>query len=183
VLAFDEVPELTQDFTNDLDRLRHGINSIAPGGGTALWDAVYYACREKLLKERDTGSVRRAIILVSDGDDNQSRVLRHEAVEMAERAEVIIYAISTGLINTHDKGSDNLRALTEATGGRVFFPVKLDDVTQAFMEIQGELRSQYSVSYRPDRFEANGQFRTIQIVAGNKKLHTRAKKGYYVPRQ
>lgn len=183
VLAFDEVPELTQDFTNDLDKLRHGINSIAPGGGTALWDAIYYACREKLLKERETGSVRRAIILVSDGDDNQSRVLRREAVDMAQRAEVIIYAISTALVNTDDKGSDNLKTLTEATGGRAFFPVKLDDVRQAFLEIQGELRSQYSVSYRPDRFEANGQFRAIQIVTANKKLRARSKKGYYVPRQ
>jgi VWFA-related protein len=102
---------------------------------------------------------------------------------MAQRAEVIIYAISTSLINTHEKGSDNLRALTEATGGRAFFPVKMDDVTQAFLEIQGELRSQYSVSYRPDRFETNGQFRPIQIVAASKNLHARAKKGYYVPRQ
>ncbi len=175
VLAFDEVPELTQDFTNDLDKLRNGIKVIAAGGGTALWDAIYYACREKLLKERDTSTVRRAIILVSDGDDNDSRVLKSEALEMAQRAEVIIYAISTSLMNTHDKGSDNLKMLTEATG--------VDDVTKAFMDIQGELRSQYSVSYRPDHFEANGQFRAIRIVPVNKNLHARAKKGYYVPRQ
>jgi VWFA-related protein len=183
IQAFDESPEVTQDFTSDLDKLRKGIKAIQPGGGTALWDAIYYACREKLLKQPETGSVRRAIILVSDGDDNQSRVLRKEAVKMAQRAEVIIYAISTSLVDTHEKGSDNLRALTEATGGRAFFPVKMDEVTQAFLEIQGELRSQYSVSYRPDQFEANGQFRPIQIVATSKKLHTRAKKGYYVPRR
>ncbi len=183
VLAFDEVPELTQDFTSDLDKLREGVKAIAPGGGTALWDAIYYACREKLLKQRETGSVRRAIILVSDGDDNQSRVLRNEALEMAQRAEVIIYAISTSLMNTHDKGSENLKTLAEATGGRAFFPVKMEEVSQAFYDIQTELRSQYSISYRPDRFEANGQFRAIHIATENKRLHARAKKGYYVPRQ
>jgi len=101
--GFDESPEVTQDFTSDLDKLRKGIKSIQPGGGTALWDAIYYACREKLLKQQESSSVRRAIILVSDGDDNQSRVLRKEAVEMAQRAEVIIYAISTSLMNTHEK--------------------------------------------------------------------------------
>src|SRR6185437_16634445 len=94
VLAFDEVPDVTQDFTSDLDKLTHGIQVIRPGGGTALWDAVYFACRDKLLKERDTFPIRRAMILVSDGDDNQSRVLRQEALDMAERASVIIYTIS-----------------------------------------------------------------------------------------
>ena len=83
VLAFDEVPDVTQDFTGDLDKLRRGIQVIRPGGGTALWDAVYYACRDKLMKEREGFPVRRAMILVSDGDDNQSRVLRQEAIDMA----------------------------------------------------------------------------------------------------
>ena len=78
VLAFDEVWDLTQDFTGDLDKLTKGVKVIRPGGGTALWDAVFYACRDKLMKEKETGPVRRAIILVSDGDDNQSRVLRQE---------------------------------------------------------------------------------------------------------
>ncbi len=76
VLAFDEVWDLTQDFTGDLDKLTRGVKVIRPGGGTALWDAVFYACRDKLMKERETGPVRKAIILVSDGDDNQSRILR-----------------------------------------------------------------------------------------------------------
>ena len=83
VLAFDEVPDLQQDFTNDVGKLTKGINNIRPGGGTAMWDAVYYACRDKLMKDQSTGPVRRALILVSDGDDNQSRALRQEAIEMA----------------------------------------------------------------------------------------------------
>jgi VWFA-related protein len=183
VLAFDEVWDLTQDFTGDLDKLTKGIKVIRPGGGTALWDAVFYACRDKLMKEKESGPVRRAIILVSDGDDNQSRVLRQEAIEMAQRAGVIVYTISTNLSNNPDEGDRSLKMLAEATGGQAFFPFKLQDVANAFHDINEELRSQYSVFYKPDNFEANGQFRPIQIIAENKKFKVRAKKGYFVPRQ
>jgi VWFA-related protein len=183
VLAFDEVWDLTQDFTGDLDKLTRGIKVIRPGGGTALWDAVFYACRDKLMKERESGPVRRAIILVSDGDDNQSRVLRQEAIEMAQRAGVIVYTISTNLSNNPDEGDRSLKMLAEATGGQAFFPFKLQDVANAFHDINEELRSQYSVFYKPEDFQANGQFRPIQIVAENKKFKVRAKKGYFVPRQ
>ena len=181
VLAFDEQWDLTQDFTGDLDKLRKGVKSIQAGGGTALWDAVFYACREKLMKEPARNAVRRAIILVSDGEDNASRVYRQEAIDMAQRAEVIIYTISTTLVGTHTKGDENLKTLAEATGGRAFFPNKLDDVSAAFGEIQEELRSQYSVSYRAQNLVANGQFRPIQITADGKKFKVRAKRGYYVP--
>ncbi|MBZ5533546.1 MAG: VWA domain-containing protein [Acidobacteriia bacterium] len=182
VLAFDEIPDVTQDFTNDLDKLTRGIKVIQPGGGTALWDAIYVACRDHLMKQPETSVVRRAIILVSDGDDNQSRVLRSEAIEMAQKAGVIVYAISTNLTDPHAKGDENLKMLANETGGRAFFPFKLSDVADAFHDVQEELRSQYSLSYKPDRFEANGQFRTIQIVMADKKLRVRAKKGYYVPK-
>jgi len=182
VLAFDEVVDVTQDFTGDLDKLRTGIQKIRAGGGTALWDAVYYSCRDKLMKEPASSAVRRAIILVSDGDDNESRVYRQEAVEMAQRAEVVIFTISTSLMSNHTKGDENLKILAESTGGRAFFPVKLDDVVAAFTDIQDELRSQYMISYRPDQFVANGQFRPIQIVADNKKFKVRAKRGYFVPK-
>jgi VWFA-related protein len=183
VLAFDEVPDLTQDFTGDLDKLTEGIKAIQPGGGTAMWDAVFYACRDKLLKQSGRSPVRKAIILVSDGDDNQSRVLRQEALDMAQRAGVIVYTISTNPSDMQDQGDKNLKMLAEATGGRAFFPFKLEQLSDAFRDIQEELRSQYSVSYKPDQFTPNGQFRPIQIVADSKKLHVRAKKGYYVPRQ
>jgi len=99
---------------------------------------------------------------------------------MAQRAEVIIYTISTTLMNTRTKGDENLKVLAEATGGRAFFPTRLDDVSQAFRDIQDELRSQYSVSYRAENFVANGEFRPIQIIT-DKKFKVRAKKGYYVP--
>ncbi len=183
VLAFDEVPDLQQDFTNDIGRLTKGINNIRPGGGTAMWDAVYYACRDKLMKDQANGPVRRAIILVSDGDDNQSRALRQEAIEMAQRAGVIIYAISTNLSNIKDSGDKNLKLLAEATGGQAFYPFKLQDLSDAFTEIQGELRSQYFIAYKPDGFQANGQYRPVQVMAKNKKLRVRAKKGYFAATQ
>jgi VWFA-related protein len=179
VLAFDEVWDVTQDFTSDLDKLAAGVHKIRPGGGTAMWDAVYYACRDKLIKEQVTETVRRAIVLVSDGDDNQSRVLRQEAIEMAQRAGVIVYTISTNLSNIHDSGDHNLQMLADATGGRAFYPFKLQDLADDFHEIQGELRSQYSISYKPDQLVLNGQFRPILISTENKKLKVRAKKGYY----
>jgi Ca-activated chloride channel homolog len=183
VMAFDEKPDVTQDFTDNLDKLRDGVKAIRAGGGTALWDAIYVACRDKLMKEPSTTTVRRAIILVSDGDDNQSHVYRDEAIDMAQRAGVIVYAISTTLVETHTKGDENLKALAEATGGRVFLSTKIDDVVASFAQIQEELRSQYSVSYRPENFVTNGQFRPIQIAADSKKYKVRVKKGYYVPKE
>jgi Ca-activated chloride channel family protein len=184
VMAFDEIPEVTQPFTNDQDKLTKGIKIIRPGGGTALWDAVYVACKDQLIKQqqKDLIDVRNVIVLVSDGDDNQSRVLRHDAIEMAQRANVIVYSISTNLSNIQDTGDKNLKLLAEATGGRAFFPFKLQDLADNFNEIQGELRSQYSMFYKPEDLVPNGQFRSIQISALDKKFKVRAKKGYYAPK-
>ncbi|HEY6351351.1 MAG TPA: VWA domain-containing protein [Candidatus Angelobacter sp.] len=179
VLAFDEIYEVMQDFTNDLDKLSTGIRKISPGGSTALWDAVYYACREKLMKEGSASPVRRVIILISDGNDTQSRVYRQEAIDMAQRAEVAIFTISTSLGTSNEEGDHNLRLMADATGGRSFFPVTLQEVETAFVTIQHELRSQYSVSYKPQDFVPNGQFRTISIKTIHKDYKIRAKKGYY----
>ena len=184
VIGFDTTTEVTQDFTDDSEKLSKGIHILRPGGGTALYDAVYFACRDKLMKAPVTGPARRAIILLSDGDDNQSRVTREEAIEMAQRAEVIIYAIST---NTADMkglpGDKVLERMSEATGGRAFFPFKIQDVSNAFTEIQEELRSQYQVAYKPAQFIANGRYRSIEILADNKKYKVRARKGYFAPRE
>ena len=103
VVGFDVTPEVTQDFTDDTEKLAHGVRELRPGGGTAMYDALYFACRDKLLKKPQNGPTRRAIILLSDGDDNQSHVTREEAIEMAQRAETIVYTISTNVSGT--KGS------------------------------------------------------------------------------
>ncbi len=183
VIGFDTTPEVTQDFTDSTEMLSKGVRMLRPGGGTAMYDAIYFACRDKLMSY-DKGAVatRRAIILLSDGEDNQSRVSRDEAVEMAQRAEVIIYAISTNTSGLKLRGDKILEHFAEETGGRAFFPFKIQDVADAFSQIQDELRSQYSLSYKPADLVANGQFHSIAVLADNKKYKVRARKGYYAPR-
>src|SRR5579863_2456479 len=184
VIGFDATPEVTQDFTDDTELLARGVRELRPGGGTALYDALYYACRDKLLKKPQSGPTRRAIIVLSDGEDNQSHVTREEAIEMAQRAEAIIYTISTNVSGTKGAGDKVLERMAEATGGRAFFPFQIRDVANAFAEIQEELRSQYAVSYKPADFKADGHYRTIEIVAKDQKnFHVRARRGYYAPAQ
>ncbi|MGD0567807.1 MAG: VWA domain-containing protein [Candidatus Sulfotelmatobacter sp.] len=182
VIGFDATPEVTQDFTDNTEALGHGVRELRPGGGTALYDALYYACRDKLLKKGRAGPTRRAIILLSDGEDNLSHVTREEAIEMAQRADAIVYTISTNVSGTKGAGDKVLERIADATGGRAFFPFQIRDVTNAFAEIQDELRSQYDVSYKPADFKADGHFRTIEIVASDRKNYrVRARRGYYAP--
>lgn len=183
VEAFDEVYEVVQDFTNDLDELSASLRKISPGGSTAMWDAVYYACREKLMKQPNTGPVRNVIVLISDGNDTQSHVYRQEAIDMAQRAEATVYTVSTNLGFSRVEGDNNLKVLAEATGGQAFFPTTLDDVAASFVHIQHSLRSQYSVSYKPDNFVPNGQFRTISIKSIHGGFRVRARRGYYARKQ
>src|SRR4029077_10339364 len=169
VVGFDVTPEVTQDFTDNTEALSRGVRALRPGGGTAMYDALYFACRDKLIKAQQNGTVRRAVILLSDGDDNQSHVTREEAIEMAQRAEVIIYTISTNVTGTRQRGDKILERIAEATGGRAFFPFQLGDVANAFTEIQAELRSQYALSYRPAELHSDGRYHTIEILAQNHK--------------
>jgi Ca-activated chloride channel homolog len=182
IVGFDVTPEVTQDFTDNTDLLSVGVRGLRPGGGTAMYDALYFACRDKLLKAPQTGPLRRAIILLSDGDDNQSHVTREEAVEMAQRAEVSIYAISTNINGGGSHGDKILERIADATGGRAFFPFQLREVADAFSEIQNELRSQYALAYTPANLAPNGSYHSIEILAQNHKgLRVRSRHGYYAP--
>lgn len=183
VVGFDSTVEIEQDFTNETELLSRGVRQLRPGGGTAMFDAIYKVCRDRLMNTKDTETVRRAIILLSDGEDNQSRVTREEAIEMAQRAGVIIYTISTSLSPDKGKGDKVLERVSGATGGRAFFPFKIQDVANAFSDIQDELRSQYVLAYKPADFLADGRYRTIDIRTPNRKLKVRARQGYYAPRQ
>lgn len=184
VMGFDVTPTVTQDWTNDIDRLETGVNRLSPGGGTALFDAVYTACRDKLLDEsRGQEPVRKAMVLISDGDDNQSRVRPDEAIKMCERAETIIYAISTNWTPSRGKGDKVLTDMAEATGGQVFFPNSVEDMSQSFKGIEEELRSQYALTYVPADFKMNGAFRPIYLYCTDRRYEVRAKKGYFAPRQ
>lgn len=183
VVGFDATPEVTQDFTDNTENLSSGVRMLRAGGGTAMYDALYFACRDKLMKQEQTGPVRRAIILLSDGDDNSSHVSREEAIEMALRADTIVYTISTNISGMKGKGDKVLERIADATGGRAFFPFQMRDVSDAFVSIQEELRSQYAVAYKPANFVADGRYRTIEILAQDKGLKVRTRKGYYAPKQ
>jgi VWFA-related protein len=183
VVGFNKESDLTQDFTDNVELLSAGVHRLHDGGGTALYDAIYRACKEKFLKDRPDHPTRKAIVVVSDGEDNQSDVSRAQAIEMAQRAEVIIYAISTDDSGLILRGDKVLEQIAEATGGRAFFPFKMKDITHSFAAIEDELRSQYVVSYKPADFDADGRYRSIEISALKKDLQVRARKGYFAPQQ
>jgi Ca-activated chloride channel homolog len=183
VVGFNKQSKMTQEFTDNLNQLSAAVQRLNNGGGTALYDAIYKACKEKLLRERADHPVRKAIIVLSDGEDNQSEYTRGQAIEMAQRAEVLIYAISTDDSGLILRGDKVLEDLASATGGRAFFPFKMKDITHSFAAIEDELRSQYAVSYKPSDFDADGRYRAIEITALKKDLQVRARRGYYAPRQ
>ena len=183
VVGFNNQSSMTQDLTDNVQLLSAGIHKLQDGGGTALYDAIYKASKEKFLKDRPDHPVRKAIVVVSDGEDNQSEYTRAQAIEMAQRAEVIIYAISTDDSGLILRGDRVLEQLAAATGGRAFFPFKMKDITHSFAAIEDELRSQYVVSYRPADFDADGRYRSIEISTMKKDLQVRSRKGYFAPQQ
>jgi VWFA-related protein len=182
VEGFDIQTDLAQDFTNNVDLLNQGIRKLRPGGGTALFDALYKTCKDQMLTLQESGAVRRALILVSDGDDNYSRVEESDAIKMCQRADTIVYSISTNISPSKDKGDDVLRAISEATGGQAFYPIKLEDVAVGFRNVEEELRSQYHLVYRPANLKMDGSFRTIYLQAIDPRYKVRAQKGYFAPR-
>jgi Ca-activated chloride channel homolog len=183
VMGFDVTPTIEQDWTNNIDGLETGINRMRPGGGTALFDAVYTACRDKLLDvSRGQEPVRKAMILISDGDDNQSRVHPDEAIKECQRADTLIYAISTNWTPSRGRGDKVLSDMAEATGGQVFFPPSVEEMSNSFKSIEEELRSQYALTYVPADFRADGSFRTIYLYCNDRRYQVRARKGYFAPR-
>src|SRR5579863_10160659 len=183
VMGFDVTPTIEQDWTNNLDGLEAGINRMRPGGGTALFDAVYTACRDKLQTERGPEPVRKAMVLISDGDDNQSRALLDDAIKMCERADTIVYAISTNWTPSRGRGDQVLTKLAEATGGQALFPPSVEEMSNSFRAIEEELRSQYALNYTPADFKLNGAFRPIYLYCNDRRYQVRAKKGYFAPRE
>jgi Ca-activated chloride channel family protein len=183
VISFDTGAEMVSDLTTDTEKFNKAIRELRPGGGTSLFDAVYLACRDRLMMEQPRDKFRRAMVIISDGDDNQSRYSRDQALEMAQKADVTIYAISTNISRQAADGDKILRYLTSETGGLTFFPFKVQDLAQSFENIANELRHQYNVLYRPEPAFTDGLFHPVSIrVKGRKDLVVRARKGYYAPR-
>lgn len=183
VVSFDSATELIADLTDDLAKLASSIRALRPGGGTALYDAIFFSCRDKLMQDQPLHRFRRAIVILSDGEDNQSRYTRHQALEMAQKADVVIYTISTNITRVETDGDKVLKFLARETGGLSFFPFKVEDLAQSFENISNELRHQYSILYRPDPLKPDGLWKPFEIrVKGRKDLVVRSRKGYYAPK-
>lgn len=183
VVSFDSSAELVTDLTGDTDVLGKAIRGLRPGGGTALYDAVFFASKEKLMGDQPRDKFRRAIVILSDGEDNDSRYSREQALEMAQKADVVIYSISTNITRIPTDGDKVLKYFAEETGGLAFFPFKSQDLAQSFENIANELRHQYNLFYRPEPLKADGLYHQVDIkVKGRKDLIVRARRGYYAPK-
>ncbi len=183
VEGFDITPNFKQNWTNNLDLLNTGINNLHSGGGTALFDALYSGCHDKMLDATEHHEpARKAMVVISDGDDNQSHAFVEDAIKECQRAETSVYAISTNVSPSRDRGDDTLQKIADATGGRAFYPTKIEDMPESFGKIQQELRSQYALSYKPAEFQANGAFRTIYLFCLDRKYQVRSRTGYFAPR-
>src|SRR5499426_641010 len=183
VISFDSGVDLLQDFTDDPEKLADKIRKIRAGGGTSLYDAIYLAVNQKLAGQEG----RRVVILITDGDDNSSRVSMTETLEAAQRIEVTLYAISTNSTaffgsKEQERGDKTLKKLAEETGGKAFFPLKIQDLASSFLDIHDELRSQYQIGYRPTNAKQDGTFRRIRVDVSDKRYKTRARSGYYMPK-
>jgi Ca-activated chloride channel family protein len=193
LMTFDNEPDVIQDYTGDLGLLTSAIRKQRAGGGTALNDAIYRASEKLLNPPLPNGpnpEVRRVIVVISDGDDNLSDHALSDAIESAIRAESAIYAISTNTDwlsisgdkprKIHVEGGDKiLEEFSEQTGGRVFYPYKVEDLAQSFVDIGTELRSQYFIAYSPKDTESVGKYRKIEVDTDRKGLAVRTRKGYY----
>ncbi|GAB4245542.1 MAG: hypothetical protein Kow00109_21570 [Acidobacteriota bacterium] len=181
VAEFDTGVTLLHDFTPDPNDLVEEIKRLRAGGGTSLYDAIYLLCEQKMLYEEG----RRTLIVLSDGADLTSKHTFQDALEMAQRAEVVIYAISTtrfGADIDHE-GENALKQLTEPTGGQVFFPFSTSEFSKAFTRIEEELRSQYNITYVPTNKARDGSFRRIEVKVRRGDVEVRHRAGYYAPRE
>jgi Ca-activated chloride channel homolog len=183
VISFDSGVDLLQDFSDNPEILADAVRKIRAGGGTSLYDAIYLAVNEKLANQAG----RLVIILISDGDDNSSRISLTETLELSQRRNVAIYSISTNSAayfgsKEQDRGDKTLKRFSEETGGRPFFPEKIQELAVSFQEIGEELRSQYRLAYSPSNTRADGTFRKVRIDVANKNYKVKARTGYYAPR-
>lgn len=196
IYGFDSEAEMVQDFTDDTELLGNKLRDLRPGGGTALYDAIMAACRDRMMLDRPMHNFRRAMIVIGDGEDNASDHTRDQAMEFAQRTDVVMYAISTNNSGTmRDQATERvphqtsdgdkvLQYLTKETGGLTYFPFKAQDLEQDFENIANELRSQYSILFRPEPLVTDGRYHPIEVrIPRRGDLVVRARKGYYAPRK
>ncbi len=195
LMSFDSEAGLIEDFTDDAGKLTEAVMRQRAGGGTALYGAIRFACERRLLNpplpDSKSPQVRRVLVVISDGiDTDPGGPARSAAIEACQRAEAAIYTVSTStdwLSISGDKprkthltdGDKILLQFADETGGRAFFPYRIDDLAQSFQDIDDELRSQYQIAYEPVNRPPDGLFRRIRIEVDRKGLHVRARKGYF----
>jgi len=189
VIGFDRSVTLLQDYTDNLRLLKQSIDELEIGGGTSIYDAVYLASGEKLKDEAG----RKAIILISDGEDTTSKVKLTEALMAAHKSNAVVYAISNspgggffspGGISVGRRGGDlgTLRKFSEETGGSTFVINNEHGFKKIFDQIAEELRSQYSLGYVSLNTARDGKYRQIKITARQSGYTVKARRGYYAPR-
>jgi VWFA-related protein len=182
LVEFDSGVTLVQDFTSDPNKMAKQIKTLRAAGGTSLYDAVYLSCDEKLIREMG----RKAIVILSDGEDQSSTRTFEQALEIALKAEAIIYSISVnrgGFFGVGDtkNGDRIMKDFSDQTGGRAFFPFKVEDLDEAFRRINQELRSQYNIGYLSSNASRDGSYRKIDLRVEEKGLRISYRKGYYAP--
>ena len=200
LMTFDNDPEIIQDYTGDVEILGAAIRDQRAGGGTALNDAICLAA-EKLKKapipkgQSQDSDVRRVIVVISDGNDNLSDHALSDAIDASIRSEAAVFAVSTNTdwlaIDDQSKpkkynlseGDKVLEQFADQTGGSTFFPYRVDDLAQSFLNIGEELRSQYFIAYAPADPPPGGQYRRIDVTTTQKGLLVRTRKGYFAAQQ
>ena len=182
IFTFDSTIDLRQDYTDDLQLLTTAVRHTRAGGGTRMYDALCLLLNSRLGPEAE----RRGIVLLSDGKDTTSRSSPKQVVEAAQRSNVTIYAISVNSIDASPtdsrRGDEVLEMFAQETGGKAFFPRRAKDLAEYFSEISDELRSQYTIAYRPTNTKRDGTYRQIRIeVVDNPHYVVRSRSGYYAP--
>ena len=189
VVQFNDRSTTLQDFTADQALLETAIKKLEAAGPTALYNSMYVALKD-LSKQKKTGELRRrALVLLSDGEDTASLVSDEQVVELARKSEISIYAISLRPSRNQDRGrlafsqaEHILTTLTRETGGQVFFPESLSELETVYDRIAEELRTQYSLGYVSSNARRDGKWRRIVVRTPDRAgLQVRHKLGYYAP--
>jgi len=184
LVGFDVEPQLVQDYTDNVEQLAGAIHGLQAGGVTSLFDAIYFSCKEKLyFFPPPEPYLRRLMIVISDGEDNHSEHTREEALAMAQRGGVTIFAISTNRSGAEERGDKVLKRFAEQTGGHAFFPFEASDLAEDFRAIGRDLRTQFLINYTSTNTARDATYRQISVEPVDKSLHVRAKAGYFAPSQ
>ncbi len=179
IVGFDTDVTVAQPMTDNVHLLAHAIRGMAANGGTALYDAVYYTIAQGLLKS-GPANVRRAMVLISDGEDDASRPGMHRrAIALAESAGVVIFSISTDPTGIDQADDRIMQSFSTATGGKFFFPFRADQLGRMFEQIAYELNHEYLLTYIPTDFVLNGKYHSVRIKTISSNIVIHARKGYY----